>query len=67
MDNRKNVVGFPAVVTRFSLLQTTKIGLGHAQRPPLIKWISGALSPGLKRTGREAGDSLYVEVKNEWR
>jgi len=47
MDSRKNVVGFPAVVTRFALVQTTKIGLGQAQRPPApIKWIPGALSPG---------------------
>jgi hypothetical protein len=36
--------------------------------PPPIQWIPGALSPGVKRTGREADHSppTSAEVKKAW-
>jgi len=40
--------------------------LGPTQ--PLIKWVSGALSLGVKRLGRGVGQSppSSAEVKNAW-
>jgi hypothetical protein len=39
----------------------------HSDRP-LIQWVPGALSPGVKRQGREADHSppTSAEVKNTW-
>jgi hypothetical protein len=41
--------------------------LGPTQPP--VQWVPGALSPGVKRPGREANQSppSSVEVKNAWR
>jgi hypothetical protein len=34
--------------------------------PPPIQWVSGALSLGVKRPGREADHSLVPRSKNAW-
>jgi hypothetical protein len=44
----------------------SKLALGHNQ--PLIQWVKGAPSLGVKRPGREGDQSLpsSAEVKNAW-
>jgi hypothetical protein len=52
---------------RFLLFPTaSKLALGPTQ--PRTQWISEALSPGIKRSGCEANQSLppIAEVKNTW-
>jgi hypothetical protein len=50
----------------FSLLHVIQSGSGATQ--PSIKWVPGALSPGVKRAGREADHSppTSAEVKKTW-
>jgi hypothetical protein len=45
---------------------SSRPALGPTQRP--IQWVPGALSPGVKRQGREADDSqpTSAEVKKMW-
>jgi hypothetical protein len=47
----------------FSLLHVVQAGSGATQRP--LQWVLGALSPGLKRPGREAHHSspTSAEIK----
>jgi len=50
----------------FFLATASRLALGHIQPP--IQWVTGELSPGIKRPGHEAGHSLptSTEVKNGW-
>jgi hypothetical protein len=59
-------VRFPAGTRDFSLHHSVKTGSGVTQLP--IQWVPGALSPGVKRPGREADDSppSSTEVKNDF-
>jgi hypothetical protein len=52
-----NTVGvrFPERVANVSLLHSVETGSGATQ--PLIQLLPGALSPGVKRPGRETDDS----------
>jgi hypothetical protein len=51
---------------KFSFLHVVQTGSGAHQ--PHIQWIPGALSPVIKRSGREADHSTpsNAEVKNTW-
>jgi hypothetical protein len=55
---------FPAGARDFSLLHSVHTLLGPTQPP--IQWVLGALSPGVKQLGHEAGCSppSGAEVKN---
>jgi hypothetical protein len=50
----------------FIFITVSRPALGPIQPP--IQWLSGALSPGVKRLGREADHSppSSAEVKNAW-
>jgi hypothetical protein len=55
--------GRPAGPTDVSLLRAVRTGLGPTQPP--IQWVPEAVSPGVKRQGREAGSPPSSgEVKN---
>jgi hypothetical protein len=55
---------FPGGARDFSLLHSIHTPLGPTQ--PSIQWVLGALSPGVKQVGHEAGRSppSGAEVKN---
>jgi hypothetical protein len=55
LDDR--VVG----VKNFYFSMSSRPSLGSTQPP--TKWVPGALSPGVKRPGREAEPSASAEVK----
>jgi hypothetical protein len=50
----------------FLFTTASRTALGPTQ--PLIQWVQGAISLGVKRPGREADHSLRysAEVKNAW-
>jgi hypothetical protein len=50
----------------FLFTAASRVALGPTQPP--IQWVSGALSLGVKRPGREANHSLpsSAEIKNAW-
>jgi hypothetical protein len=60
----RSVVRFPAGVGIFLLTTASRSALRPTQ--PLIQWVPGALSLGVKQPGREADHSLpsSVDVKN---
>jgi hypothetical protein len=60
------MVRFPAAAGNFSLHHRVQTGSGALQPP--IQWVSGTLSLGVKRPGREADHSppSSAEVKNAW-
>jgi hypothetical protein len=60
------VVQVPAEAGIFLFTTVTRPVLGPTQPP--IQWVPGALSLGVKRSGREADHSppSGAEVKNEW-
>jgi hypothetical protein len=66
LDNRE--VGVPSliVVKNFHFFMSSRLALGSTQ--PLIQWIMGVLSPGIKRPRREADHSppTSAEVKKTW-
>jgi hypothetical protein len=55
-----------AMMVYFLVTTTSGLALGFTQPP--IQWVPGALSPGVKRPEREAGNSppSSAKVKNEW-
>jgi hypothetical protein len=55
LDDRGSRFGFPAGAGNFSLHHRVQTDLGPTQPP--IQWVSGALSLGVKRPGREAEHS----------
>jgi hypothetical protein len=64
LDDRGSRVRFPAGGGEFFLFTTaSRTALGPTQPP--IQWVSGALSLGVKRPGREADHSppSSIEVK----
>jgi hypothetical protein len=63
LDDRGSRVRFPAGPGNFSLHH--RLRNGSKAHPPPIQWVSGALSLGLKRPGREADHSppSTAEVK----
>jgi hypothetical protein len=64
LDDRGVAVRVPVRSTIFST--SSRPALGSTQPP--IQWVPGALSPGVKRPGREADHSLptSAEVKKMW-
>jgi hypothetical protein len=56
----------PGGVRNFHFSMSSRPALGSTQ--PLIQWVPGALSSGVKRPGREADHSSPTssEVKNTW-
>jgi hypothetical protein len=56
----------PGCVKNFLFSTSSRPALGSAQPP--IQWLPGALSPGVKRPGREGDHSLppSAEVKKMW-
>jgi hypothetical protein len=56
----------PGRVKNFLFSALSKPALGSIQRPS--QWVQGALSPGVKRQGREADHSppISAEVKTKW-
>jgi hypothetical protein len=53
----------------FSLLRVVQTGSGvHPTSQPPIQWITGALSPGVKRLGHEADHTppTSAEVRKMW-
>jgi hypothetical protein len=64
MDDRGSRFRFPAGTENYSIPTTaSRTALGPTQLP--IHWVPGALSPGVKRPGREADQSPLssAEVK----
>jgi len=63
---RSSRIQFLTVAGNFSLHYHVQTGLGPTQPP--IQWVPGALSPRIKRPGREANYSppSSAEVKNAW-
>jgi hypothetical protein len=55
LDDRGSRIRFPAGAENISLHHNVQNGSGPAQPP--IQWVTGALSLGVKRPGREAGHS----------
>jgi hypothetical protein len=55
LDYRSSRFRFPAGAGNFSLHHGVQTALGPTQ--PLIQWVRGALSLGVKRPGREADHS----------
>jgi hypothetical protein len=66
MDNRGVEVRFPVGSRIFSSPHRQRPALGLTQTP--IRWVPGALSPGVKRQRREAEHSApaIAEVKKMW-
>jgi hypothetical protein len=66
LDDRGSRVRFPAGAGNFLLTTVSRTALGPTQPP--IQWVTGALSLGVKRLGREADHSppSCAEVKNAW-
>jgi hypothetical protein len=56
----------PSRVKNFLFSTSSRLTLGPTQPP--IQWVLGALSPGVKRQGREADHSppASAEVKKIW-
>jgi hypothetical protein len=54
------------VGSRIFFSKSSRLALGSTQPP--IQWVPGALSPGVKRPGREADHSppTSAEVKKMW-
>jgi hypothetical protein len=65
-DDRIIGVQIPAGAGNFSFRHSDQTGSGPTQ--PQMQWVPGALSPGVKRPGREADHSppSSTEVKNAW-
>jgi hypothetical protein len=66
LDDRGVGVRVPSMVKDFLFSTSSRSTLGSTQPP--IQWVLGAISPGVKRTGREA-DHLTptnAEVKKTW-
>jgi hypothetical protein len=63
LDDRGSRIRFPAEAGNFSLHHRDQNGSGSTQPP--IQWVSGALSLGVERPGREADHSppSSAEVK----
>jgi hypothetical protein len=66
LDKRKGRSSSPVRVKQFLFSTSPKPALGPTQPP--IQLVSGALSPGIKRPGREADRSplTSAEVKKMW-
>jgi hypothetical protein len=66
LDDRGSKVRFPTGLGISLFTTTFRTALGPTQ--PLIQWVPGALSLGIKRPGREAYHSpnLVPRSKNEW-
>jgi hypothetical protein len=66
LDDRGVGVPSPGRVKNFLFSTWSKPALGPTQPP--IQWVPGALSPGVKRQGREADHSppASAEVKKTW-
>jgi hypothetical protein len=66
LDDRGSRVRFPARLGIFHFTSASRTALEPTQPP--IQWVSGALSLGVKRPGREADHSppSSAEVKNAW-
>jgi hypothetical protein len=56
----------PDRIKNFIFTTSSRLALGPTQPP--IQWVSGALSPGVKRLGREADQSppITAKVKKMW-
>jgi hypothetical protein len=65
LDERGSRVRFPSGAGNFHLTTASRIALGPTQPP--IQWVSGVISLGVKRSGREADHShpSSAEAK-EW-
>jgi hypothetical protein len=63
LDDRGVGVRVPESVKNFLFSTSSRLALGSTQPP--IQWLPGALSPGLKRQGREVDHSppTSAEVK----
>jgi hypothetical protein len=57
---------FPCRGKRYLFTKTSRLALGCTQYT--FQWVLGALSPGIKRPGREVDHSFTSsdKVKNEW-
>jgi hypothetical protein len=66
LEGRRIWIRFPAKARYFSLLHSFHIFSGPTQPP--IQWVAGSLSPGVKRSDREADNSppASAEVKKMW-
>jgi hypothetical protein len=66
LDDRGSRVPFAVGAGNFSLNHRVQNGLGPTQ--PLIQWVPGAISLGVKRPGREADHSppSSAEIKHAW-
>jgi hypothetical protein len=67
-DILEATIKFPCDVSETSLMEFTAVRLGPGVTQPPIHWLAGALSPGVKWTGREADHSPppNTKVKNAW-
>jgi hypothetical protein len=56
----------PCLTDVFKTLYCIVLGISFCVSVPPIQWVPGAISPGIKRPGREAGHSppSSLEVKN---
>jgi hypothetical protein len=65
-DDRGVGVPSPGRVKNFLFSKSSGLALGSTQPP--IQWVPGALSPGVKRPGREADHSppTSAQVKKMW-
>jgi hypothetical protein len=66
LDDRGGRSSSPGRVKNFLFSTSSRPALGSTQPP--IQWVPGALSPKVKRPGREANHSppLNAEVKKMW-
>jgi hypothetical protein len=66
LDDRGRRSSSPGRVKNFLFFTSSRPALGPTQ--PLIQWVPGALSPGVKGSRREAEQSLpaSTEVKKMW-
>jgi hypothetical protein len=66
LDDRGVRVRVPVGVKNFLFSTASRPALGPTQPP--IQWVPGALSPGIKRQGRETDRSspTSAEVKKMW-
>jgi hypothetical protein len=66
LDDRGVGVRVPSMVKNFHVSISSRPVLGSTHLP--IQWVQGALSPGVKRQGREADNSppRSAEVKKTW-